>query len=271
MQQTSVTSDQFEYSQPEWFVSWFRNPAYLKLYQHRSQDEAKQTVQMIVNAAGLRPTADEKSEPLSVLDIACGAGRHAIELAKQGFSVTANDLSPFLLKEMDALAKAQRVNVSLSQCDMREIGFKEAFDLVVQLFSSFGYFQDQEDEERVITNVYRALKPGGWYVLDFFNSNYVRKNLNPFSAREIDGINVLEERRIQNDRVEKMIALNENGQISRFKESVRLYSYEELELMVAEAGFEICKVLGNYNAEQFCPLTSPRVIIVARKQTVRRY
>ncbi|NTW49729.1 MAG: class I SAM-dependent methyltransferase [Chlorobiales bacterium] len=220
---------------------------------------------MILDVTGLGAFAEEKKATLSALDIACGAGRHAVELAEQGFSVTANDLSPFLLNETASLAETHHVDVRLSQCDMREIGFKEEFDLVVQLFTSFGYFQDHEDEQRVITNVYRALKTGGWYVLDFFNSNHVRKSLNPFSVREIEGMSVVEERRIQCGRVEKVIALNENGRVSEFKESVRLYSYEELELMVAEAGFQIYKVLGNYDADRFDPLTSPRVIIIARK------
>lgn len=265
MQQFSDASYEIKDSQSEWFVDWFRNPAYLKLYQHRSISEARQTVQTILDVTGLGSLAAECKSSLTVLDIACGAGRHAVELAEQGIAVTANDLSPFLLNETAALAKSRGVDVRLSQSDMREIDFKEEFDLVVQLFTSFGYFQDHEDEQAVITNVHRALKNGGWYVLDFFNSDHVRKSFNPFSTREVEGMRVVEERTIQSNRIEKLIALNENGNVSKFKESVRLYSYEELELMIVDAGFDIYEVLGNYDGSRFDPHTSPRLIIIARK------
>lgn len=265
MQQSSEASDEIKDSQSEWFVDWFRNPAYLKLYRHRSISEAKQTIQTILDVTGFGSLSPEQKASLSALDIACGGGRHAVELAEQGFAVTANDLSPFLLKETEALALARGVEMRLSQSDMREIRFSEEFNLVVQLFTSFGYFQDREEEQVVITNVYRALKSGGWYVLDFFNSDHVRKSLNPFSSREVDGMRVVEERAIRSNRIEKLIALSENGKTSRFRESVRLYSYEELEMMVSEAGFEIHTVLGNYDGSRFDPHTSPRLIIIARK------
>ncbi len=245
----------------DWFVSWFNSPIYLKLYEHRNFKEAEETVEMIWRHAGL----EQKQVSPKVLDIACGAGRHAVALAKKGCAVVANDLSPLLLQEARRLAEQHGFRITFSQKDMREISWYEEFDVVVQLFTSFGYFEDSDDDMRVLENVYRALKGGGLYVLDFFNATVVRNTYKPLTRRMVEGIQVSEERSIVGDRIRKVITLSENGNIRRFAESVRLYSHEELVQKLGAVGFCVQEVLGDYDGSSFVPERSPRVILLAKK------
>jgi SAM-dependent methyltransferase len=245
----------------DWFVSWFNSPIYLKLYEHRNFKEAEETIEMIWRHAGF----GQKQVASKVLDIACGACRHAVALAKKGCAVVANDLSPLLLQEARRLAEQHSVRITFSQKDMREISWREEFDVVVQLFTSFGYFEDSDDDRRVLENVYRALKEGGLYVLDFFNATVVRNTYKPLTRRMVEGIQVSEERSIVGERIRKVITLSENGNIRRFMESVRLYSHEELMQKLGAVGFCVQEVLGDYDGSGFVPEQSPRVILFAKK------
>jgi ubiquinone/menaquinone biosynthesis C-methylase UbiE len=245
----------------DWFVSWFNSPIYLKLYEHRNFKEAEETIEMIWRHTGL----EQKQYAPKVLDIACGAGRHVVALAKKGGVVVANDLSALLLQEARRLAEQYGVRITFSQNDMREISAHEEFDLVVQLFTSFGYFENCDDDTRVLENVYRALKIDGIYVLDFFNATVVQKTYKPLTRRMIEGIQVSEERSIVGDRIRKIITLSENGNIRRFVESVRMYSRDELVQKLCAVGFRVQEVLGDYDGSGFVPEQSPRVIIFAKK------
>ncbi|MCS6988157.1 MAG: class I SAM-dependent methyltransferase [Chloroherpetonaceae bacterium] len=243
----------------DWFKEWFNHPAYLKLYAHRSLEEAERTVAMLLEVI----TID--SRPPRALDVACGSGRHAVALAENGFEVTANDLSESLLAEARKLAAKKNVALRFARYDMRDLPFENEFDLVVQLFTSFGYFERDDDDRLTLRCVARALKPKGWYVLDFFNANYVRKRLQPETRRTIDGLDILEQRIIFGERVVKSITIAENGRAHRFIESVRLYSADELSEMLAEAGFQIRHRFGDYRGEPFDMESSPRLILIAQK------
>ncbi len=243
----------------DWFKVWFNHPAYLKLYAHRSLQEAEQTIQTL-----LKYITIDAPHP-KALDIACGSGRHAVALAQKGFQVTANDLSETLLKEAQKLAEEKNVTITFTHFDMRKIPFESEFDLIVQLFTSFGYFENDDEDEVVLNNVARALKPKGWYVLDFLNERYVRKTLQPETRRNLDGMEVLEQRIIFGERVVKSITLTESGKTHRFIESVRLYSRQELTDMLKAVGLCVQEVFGNYDGEAFMPDTSPRLILIAQK------
>jgi len=260
MQQTQLTT-----TPSNWFVSWFNNPTYLKLYQHRSKTEAVQTVNTILDMTGLSRALHTSLFPLSALDIACGAGRHAIELAAHGFAVTANDLSSFLINEARQAAQKSGTQLHFTGCDMRDIDYIDNFHLIVQLFTSFGYFENPDDDRHVLRKIHLALKDNGWYVLDFLNKNYTEAHLNPKSVKEFDDLTVTEERAIKNNRVEKHITIDEHGQQFSFMESVRLYSKPELETMLREAGFSIEHVLGDYDGSPFHPKHAKRLIFFARK------
>lgn len=243
----------------DWFKDWFNHPAHLKLYVHRSLEEAELTINTLLKFITVNAPHPK------ALDIACGSGRHAIALAERGFQVTANDLSSTLLAEAQKFAQEKQLTMTFTQTDMREIAFENDFDLIVQLFTSFGYFESDFEDKMVLHNIARALKPDGWYVLDFLNEFVVRRTLQPESHRILNGLEVLEQRRIVGNRVIKHITLNEERKTHHFVESVRLYSREELTAMLCEVGFRIHRLLGDYHGKAFLPEVSPRLIFIAQK------
>ncbi len=245
----------------DWFKAWFNHPAYLKLYAHRSLEEAEQTI-----ATLLKFITIESPNP-KALDIACGSGRHAVALARHGFKVTANDLSSTLLAEAQKLAESRNLSLTFTRIDMREITFEQEFDLIVQLFTSFGYFENDDEDKVVLQRVARALKPNGWYVLDFLNEHLVRNTLQPETRRTLGELDVLEQRMLFGERVVKSITLCENGITHRFIESVRLYSQAELTAMLNAVGLCVHHYLGDYDGGAFERHASPRLILIAQKQS----
>ncbi|NTV06111.1 MAG: methyltransferase domain-containing protein [Chlorobiaceae bacterium] len=247
-----------------WFKEWFNHPLYLEVYSHRNNDEAASCIQTILSHTGL-----ELKDPasLSILDIACGAGRHALELARLGYTVTGNDLSPFLLEEARKEALNNKLQLKLTCCDMRNIPPSGLFDLVVQLFTSFGYFDLKEDDLLVLSKAYGALKYGGWYVLDLLNPSPLARNLVSHSSRTVGDLTILEERAFDNDRITKQITITPHvGETLIFSESVRLYGREEIQVMLQGAGFTVAEITGNYNGEPFIENDSPRMMLFCRKK-----
>lgn len=236
----------------EWFAQWF-GETYLQLYPHRNEDDARQALALIdrvVELSGRR-----------VLDLACGEGRHTIQLHHRGAQPVGIDLSHVLLGRA---RKHSDPALQLVRGDMRCLPFRTgSFEVVLNLFTSFGYFGTDEEHENVIVDVRSLLASGGWFVLDFLNAAQVRNNLVPAEQKQINEDLVEIERRIvQNEKyVEKEMRLARDG--SRHVERVRLFTREELETMLVRAGFTIAERCGDY---QGGPITtnSPRVILLSR-------
>ncbi len=259
-QQSDLSTKQ---SSSSWFEAWFNHPLYLEVYSHRDQREAAQCIDTILSCTGL-----ETQEPssLTVLDIACGAGRHALELAKRGYRVTGNDLSPFLLEEARKAAEASKLPLDLTCSDMRHISTHRKYELVVQLFTSFGYFEEKEDDQRVLNNAYKVLRSGGWYVLDLLNPEYLRRTLVANSRRTAVELTIIEERSLQHNTITKTISIiPKKGESLTFSESVRLYDQEEISTMLECEGFNIINVVGTYQGDKFASTDSPRMMIFCRK------
>jgi len=246
-----------------WFEEWFNHPFYLQLYSHRNRDEAERCIHTILSLTEL----DRKPcHSVSVLDIACGAGRHALEFARLGYPVTGNDLSPFLLEEARKEAASGCLNVQLTGCDMREIKEQERFDLVVQLFTSFGYFTAKEEDMLVLQRVYDALKSGGWYVLDLINPIHLERTLVPHSCRMAGDLTVNEKRSLENGRITKTITITSPAEERlNFTESVRVYAREEIASMLSETGFSLSTIAGDYEGFPFEATVSPRMMLFCRK------
>lgn len=245
-----------------WYEEWFNSEYYLKLYSHRNDVEAEACIDIIQRATQFHPSPEEKYR---VLDIACGPGRHAISLAKRGFSVTAVDISTTLLRHAHATAQKEGAQVRFLQLDMRSMDFHEEFDLAVQLFSSFGYFKTVDEDFAVLRGARRALRNVGYYAIDLINPQVLARTIVPKSTRLVDGnVRITEERRIVDDRVEKLITIPADGEKLRFHESVRLYKPEHIERLLREAGFLPTHWYGDYAGLPFDRERSRRMIIVSK-------
>lgn len=237
----------------DWFQDWF-GEEYLALYPHRDESEAQHAVEMIERELGTRRVN-------RVLDLACGAGRHTRPLADRWWTVGL-DLSAVLLK----VAHSAEPEGNYVRGDMRVLPFSDrSFDLCVNLFTSFGYFESDAQHLRVLAEVARVVDIGGTFVLDFLNSKSVGPNLVASDERRV-GDQVVEQRRMitpDGRFVQKTISLS--GSEKKFIERVRLFSVEELEMMLEESGFAVCAKKGDYLGG---PLTdqSPRAILFAVRE-----
>ncbi len=237
----------------EWFECWF-GEEYLRLYPHRDDADAEQAVQLIAENVAISGR--------HVLDLGCGSGRHASLLVDRGASVVGLDLS------MPLLARAQRrvpPPHSVVRGDMRQLPFgTDAFDLVVNLFTSFGYFSDDDQHAAVLRQVSSTIVAGGGFVLDYLNADHVRDNLVPSEELEIDSQPVRVRRRVSDDEkyvIKEMYLTQDDRQ---FRESVRLFSARELEVLLADVGLRVQSRYGAYDGR---PLTaqSPRTILFAER------
>lgn len=234
----------------EWFESWFDSPYYSLLYAHRDAGEAEGFVRRM--AEKLPPRAQ-------VLDAPCGNGRHARALAKLGFFVTGFDLSPSLLAQAQAFESPPVLK--FFRRDLR-VPFPERFDVVLNLFTGFGYLDDPADDKRVFANLVEGLRPGGIFILDFFNADRVRRNLVEKEIVFRRRVRFDVERQIVGDRVVKYIRVTDGDKVFNAEEKVRLYRPEDFRLMARELTMEY--EWGDYNLTPFAA-DSPRYVLFARK------
>ncbi len=237
----------------EWFESWFGED-YVALYPHRDEAEAEHAIELIERSVAGRGVD-------RVLDVACGAGRHARSLADRWWTLGI-DLSEVLLR----LAKQEESPASFVRGDMRVLPFANgAFDLVVNLFTSFGYFETDAEHRLVFDEVARVTADGGTFVIDFLNAGRVRTSLVPYDERAIDGKIVEQTREITDDGRFVVKTIRIRGEAREFVERVRLFTPEELTRMMIDSGFEVTGCHGDYMA---APLQrhSPRVIIFGKRR-----
>ena len=236
----------------EWFEQWF-GEEYLHAYPHRDDDDAERLVRLLavygVAGAGER-----------VLDLGCGPGRHAAALARRGARVVGLDLSLPLL-----CAARRRGAGPLVRGDMRQLPFgTAAFDVVLNLFTSFGYFASDEEHGVVVREAARVLRPGGRFVLDFLNASAVRAGLVARDERQTGGTTVVQERRISEDGRFVIKSIHVSGNSRIFTERVRLYERADLERMLATSGVRPETAAGDYDGAPH-GTASPRLILVGRR------
>lgn len=241
-----------------WYRDWFNSENYLKIYSHRDESEAQRLVELIVKNLNLKFNS-------KILDMACGSGRHAIIFAKKEFDVTAVDLSPRLMLEAKENALQNDVKINFVLSDILDFESTERFNLTLNLFTSFGYFDNDEDNFRVISKAYNFLIDGGYFVIDYFNKNYLLTNLIPTTVFSENGLRITQNRFVEGNRVRKNITIENDGSSEEYYESVRLYSYDEMINFIKKVGFNIFNEFGDYNGNNFNNESSPRLIIVAKK------
>lgn len=243
----------------EWYEQSFGED-YLLVYKHRDFQGAKREVHKMISWLGLPMGA-------KILDLCCGMGRHAMALEEAGYEVTGVDLSEVLLQEARRNDSGQRV--TWMHADMRNLPLTGGFDAVVNLFTSFGYFDQDAEHIKVLKEVRRMLKPGGQFIIDFLNPEYTKAHLVPESERTYDGQLIKERRVIEEGYVKKRIEIIDQTRTADFKaqprhylERIKLYTREDFTAMMEEAGLELKEIYGSYDEDFFDPLVSPRMIMV---------
>ena len=242
----------------EWYKDWFSSELYLSVYSHRNDEEAEQLCQLILSSTNVKP--GEK-----VLDAACGAGRHSNYFSSLGFDVVGFDLSKTLLNVAVNSARGKKLPANFFCSDIRNVSLKSKFRLIVNLFTSFGYFETDEENFSFIKRAYSFLENGGFYVLDYLNEKTLRENLVPQSEKSINGGKIVERRKILENRVVKEINVLAGDEEIKFHESVRLYSKDEILKEAESFGFRLVNLFGDYSGSLFDETVSNRLIAVFQK------
>lgn len=239
----------------EWFENWFDSKYYHILYKNRNEQEAQELINNLMKVIKL-------PEGGRVLDLACGAGRHSIYLNQLGFDVIGIDLSEESIK----IAKRNRnETLDFFVHDMRDLYWDNHFNCILNLFTSFGYFKDDEDHQKTISSVASSLKYGGKFVLDFLNSKKEIENLVLEERKVVDGINFHIIRRYDEGRIFKRVEITDGEAQHVFEEKVRAFTKDELVDMIMEADLRVEHIYGSYQLDEFDIEQSQRLIIVASK------
>jgi len=243
-----------------WYKTAF-GALYPVLYAHRDNADARRAVDFIETVLGSHLHK-------RWLDLCCGAGRHMMELSRRGYHVIGLDLSDTLLERAVGERVSGRESPLLVRGSMNALPFLNAFDVVINLFTSFGYFSDDEANANVFREVSRALLPGGMFVLDFLNAPQVRCELEAETHDSLpDGRRVITRRQINEStlRVEKTVEIISDTESWWFEESVRLYTVHELEAMLCRSELIPIKRFGDFDGSAYNEF-SPRCILLAKKR-----
>lgn len=238
----------------EWFESWFDTAYYHKLYKARDFEEAEVFIKNLFNF--LNPSKDIK-----VLDLACGKGRHAIFVNSLGYDTTGVDLSENSINEAK---KFENEHLRFFRHDMRDPLSKDSFDVVLNLFTSFGYFDDKYDNELVISAIRNTLKPNAYLILDFLNADQVRSSLVEYDEVQRGDITFQISKEIADGKVVKHIRFEDKGEKYHYQEKVQLLELEDFQQFLSNSGFDIRYTFGNYQLDALTK-NADRLIIIAQK------
>jgi SAM-dependent methyltransferase len=245
----------------QWYKIYFGEDYLQKNEPVLTPERTQREVDGIVNLLAL-PQAS------SILDLCCGHGRHAIPLAQRGYKVTGQDLSEVFLREAEKEAQVQDVHVHWLNGDMRNIPFEKEFDAVINIFTAFGYLEDQGEDQKVLQQVSKALKPGGLFLLETLHREGLMRNYAPqLISHYPDGLIVLEERRfdlLTSSNEVKVTMLFSDGQRREYNHSLRVYTLTELAQMLAVAGLQVKAFYGGWDGSTLT-MDSFRLILLSQK------
>jgi SAM-dependent methyltransferase len=235
----------------DWFVSWFDTDYYHLLYKHRDHSEAQEFMQNIVAFLEL------KKEDL-LLDLACGRGRHAIFLNSLGFDIIGADLSKNSIQQAKQF---ENDRLQFVEHDMR-IPFKTKFNAILNLFTSFGFFDDDNEDIAILQNIKNGLKPQGVAVIDFMNAKKVVSNLVLEESQLIEGITFHISRYVENGFIVKKIHFMADNKEHTYYEKVKVLDLNKIRSYINKVGFTIKHTFGNYHLEAFDEERSDRLILI---------
>lgn len=234
-----------------WYASWFNTPFYHILYKDRDYAEGENFMYNLTEYLNI-------PENGKILDLACGKGRHAIYLNKIGYDVTGVDLSE---NSIEHAKQFENDTLHFNVHDMCK-PYHEQFDAVFNLFTSFGYFENEEDNLNTIKAIKANLNETGFGVIDFLNSDFIIDNLVPEDTKTVDGIAFLQKRRVENGYIIKDISFTADGKDYEFQERVRAFTLADFEALFEKAGVYLLDVFGDYKLNKFHKKTSQRLILI---------
>jgi SAM-dependent methyltransferase len=233
------------------------------LFEERRWEQAQEEVANIISLLKISPGA-------SILDLCCGPGRHSLQLARAGFSVTGVDRTKTYLQKARNQAEKEGLKVEFVQDDMRTFCRPNAFDAVINLFTSFGYFEDMDDDRRVATNVYNSLKDKGVFLVDTMGKEVLARIFRERDWYELNDTVVLQEHKVCANWswMENRWIMIKDGGIEEYKISHRLYSAVELAALLKDCGFTAIDAYGDLTGAPY-DHTAKRLVVVAHKGNVR--
>ncbi|HWY10920.1 MAG TPA: class I SAM-dependent methyltransferase [Bacteroidia bacterium] len=238
-----------------WFKDWFNSPYYYVLYKNRDDKEASAFMDTLINHLKL-------NSKNTIWDLACGKGRHSLYLNSKGLNVIGTDLSRNSINEAK---KSENDTLEFFIHDMRTPFRINYFTHVLNLFTSIGYFENERDNLKVFKIVFNALKPGGIFVVDFFNVIDIEECMVAENKTNIEGIDFRICKSIAEKKVIKRIEFSDKGKDYYFEEKVSLFTKTDFEKMGASAGFKLSETFGDYQLNPFDEKNSDRLILIFKK------
>ena len=235
----------------EWYLDWFNSPFYHLLYKERNSSEATYFMNNLINKLQI----DKNS---SILDLACGRGRYSLYLSNIGHKVTGIDISKENISEAKK-NESDKLNYILH--DMR-YPLNQKFDLILNLFTSFGYYEKDADNLSVIKSIKSNLETDGQAVIDFFNIDYILDNLVEKEEKNIDKTKFIIHRYLENDLLVKDISILLNNKSYKFQEKVKAYRMDDFLAMFKNCNLKLKEIYGDYKLNSFNKNSSNRLIMV---------
>jgi SAM-dependent methyltransferase len=241
----------------EWFKEWFSSPYYDLLYYRRNEQEAAAFVKLLVNHLQAKPGS-------TMLDVACGKGRHSKVLASMNFDVTGIDVSEPFINEAK---KSETDRLHFFQHDMRLPFYINYFDYTFNFFTGFGYFHTRREHDDAMRTMVQSLKRTGVLVIDYLNSHYVEEHFVTGEETETFDVHFHLKRWHNKDHFFKQIQIREpDGSLKHLAtEKVSKFSLGDFTEMLAFQQMQVQEVFGDYSLGSYDIRKSPRMIILAKK------
>lgn len=241
----------------EWFEEWFDSPYYHMLYKNRNESEANDFVQHIIHSFSL----NDKDR---LLDLACGKGRHSMAFAKHGIDVTGIDLSK---NSIEYASQFEQDNLHFYVHDMRVSFRSNYYDMVCNLFTSFGYFKSSHDNTLAARSITQGVKKGGIVLIDFVNRNYAIKQIESKLSETVfhDDVQFNIKRSYTDSHFLKHIQITDGDKEFQFKESLSSFTKQEMTALFQSVGLKEVACYGSYQLEPYNEGNSPRMILVFTK------
>jgi len=235
----------------KWFASWFDTKYYHILYKDRDYNEAQVFMDNLTHYLNL-------PEEAKILDLACGKGRHSVYLNSLGYEVTGADLSENSIIEA---SKSENEKLHFKVHDMRDV-CDSKYDAIFNLFTSFGYFESDDDNLITLKAIKHRLNEYGFACIDFMNVDFVIENLVPEEVKTIENIDFHIKRYVKDNHIYKEIDFEDNGEKFHYTEKVQALRLADFERMMEEAEIYLLDIFGNYKLQPFYKNKSERLIMI---------